>query len=610
MISGRMGEERRHTRLRSLLAPLCGAATLLALATPGAASADTLCVQPQASCTPANTYPTVQGALDAANANGNGVRDTVLLGAATYTENVSDASGNAVDIVGAGTGQTTVTSPGGFGTTTFSLGDTSSTISALTIQLPGSGANNTGLQLAGDANGIDVVDPPAGNSNLGVDLTDSGATLDGSTVTMTTSSVAARGSSGGTISDSRLSGAGGFQGQGTIRRTRISAINSATILQGASSIENSILEPLAGSSTFVGVSGSAFSSSFSVDLTNDTIAGDGTAGTVGVDMRATQFIGQAPALNAAVTNTIIRGMGTDLSAVVSDGPDPGTPTAQIVIQSSDFDPGKTTTFGGGQVSPGPGNLNADPLFVDLAGGDLSLTKNSPAIDQGDNGFAPSGPDLAGGQRIVDGDEDGHADVDMGALEFSRATTISSLKAVAIPAVADPGEPVAFIADASDSGDAPLTFGWAFDDGGSGAGDVEIHTFADPGTHTGTVTVHNPSGDQSSATASVRIRGPETPVDPGTPAEQCDGRDATVVGTSGDDVLHGTAGADVIVAGGGDDKVKAGDGRDLVCGGDGDDKLIGGAGGDQLLGEGGNDKLVGGPGKDRLVGGPGKDRRTP
>ena len=587
----------------------CTAAVLFALAAPGIASADTLCVQPQASCTGPNTYATVQGALDAANANGAGVRDTVLLGAATYTENVTDAAANNVDIVGAGTGQTTITAPTGYGTTVVSLGDSFSTISALTIQLPATGNSNTGLRLVGDANGIAVTEPSGGGSNFGVDLADSGATLSGSTVTMSSNGVAAKSFSGGTIEDSRLSGAGGFQGYGTIQRSRISSVNSATILQGASTIENSILEPLNGSGTFVGVSASSTFDSFSVELRNDTIAADAVAGTVGVDANASGFFA-SPTVSVAVTNTIIRGMGTDLRASVSDHP--GTPSAQISIQSSVFDPAKTATSGG-QIFPGPGNLNTDPLFTDLPGGDLSLKRNSPVVDRGDNGFAPSGPDLDGAQRVVDGDEDGDAVVDMGALEFSRATTISSLNAVAIPAVADPGEPVAFIADASDSGDAPLTFGWSFDDGLTGDGAVEIHTFQDPGTHTGTVTAHNPFGDEKSVTASVRIRGPETPVEPvepDTPDERCAGREATEIGTPDDDVIRGTNGPDVIVALGGDDKVISGGGRDVICGGDGNDKLLGGAGGDLLLGERGNDKLVGGGGKDRLIGGPDKDRRIP
>ena len=201
--------DRRLTR-QGLPALLCAGAIVCAMAAPSLAAADTFCVQPEASCAPANTHATVQGALNAANVNGAGVRDTVLLGATTYTENVSDAGGNPVDIIGKGTGQTTITSPGGFGTTTFAIGEGSSTVSALSIQIPG-GGNNTGLALVGDANGIAVTEQGGDFGHVGVDLQNSGARLNGSTVTMT-AGTAAQSFSGGTVRDSRLSGSGGSGG--------------------------------------------------------------------------------------------------------------------------------------------------------------------------------------------------------------------------------------------------------------------------------------------------------------------------------------------------------------------------------------------------------------
>src|SRR5437763_16833681 len=61
--------------------------TLLLLCAPAVASATDYCVQPAASCSPANTYPAsgtgVQAALDAAAGAGAGNR--VLLGSETYT---------------------------------------------------------------------------------------------------------------------------------------------------------------------------------------------------------------------------------------------------------------------------------------------------------------------------------------------------------------------------------------------------------------------------------------------------------------------------------------------------------------------------------------------
>jgi predicted RNase H-like HicB family nuclease len=66
---------------------------------------------------------------------------------------------------------------------------------------------------------------------------------------------------------------------------------------------------------------------------------------------------------------------------------------------------------------GTGNINADPLFVDPGSADLHLGPGSPCIDAGDN-EAPNLPayDFEGDLRIVDGDRDGVAIVDMGVDE--------------------------------------------------------------------------------------------------------------------------------------------------------------------------------------------------
>ncbi len=76
--------------------------------------------------------------------------------------------------------------------------------------------------------------------------------------------------------------------------------------------------------------------------------------------------------------------------------------------------------------PGAGNINADPKFVDGAGGDLRLQSGSPCIDKGNNyaDYYPRipglqllpGTDLDGSPRVVDGNNDGTATVDMGAYE--------------------------------------------------------------------------------------------------------------------------------------------------------------------------------------------------
>lgn len=92
----------------------------------------------------------------------------------------------------------------------------------------------------------------------------------------------------------------------------------------------------------------------------------------------------------------------------------------------------------------------------------------------------------------------------------------------------------------------------------------------------------------------------------TVTASCEGRAATITGTSAAETLRGTAGDDVIVGLGGNDTLQGNGGNDRLCGGEGNDALLGGGGDDTLEGDAGNDRLDGGSGGDELAGGDGSD----
>ena len=88
---------------------------------------------------------------------------------------------------------------------------------------------------------------------------------------------------------------------------------------------------------------------------------------------------------------------------------------------------------------------------------------------------------------------------------------------------------------------------------------------------------------------------------------CEGKIATIVGTSRGENIVGTSGNDVIAALAGNDIVQGNAGDDLICGGSGNDQLYGGDGNDRLIGESGDDELNGDSGTDQLVGSTGTDK---
>ena len=93
------------------------------------------------------------------------------------------------------------------------------------------------------------------------------------------------------------------------------------------------------------------------------------------------------------------------------------------------------------------------------------------------------------------------------------------------------------------------------------------------------------------------------------AGNCNGITATILGTSGDDVIAGTSGDDVIVGLDGDDTINGMGGNDIICGNLGDDIITAGSGNDEIYGGSDDDTIDAGDGNNYVEGNNGNDNIT-
>jgi hypothetical protein len=163
-----------------------------------------------------------------------------------------------------------------------------------------------------------------------------------------------------------------------------------------------------------------------VNVTNNTFSGNDSGDPAGADILF--MVGDSQNTSAAnIYNNIFWGGAAEDVLTVND--DSASVSIPVRIFNNDIDMTATTVTTGSDFTSG-GNLNVDPLFVDMAGGDLHITETSPVKDVGLN-TAPEIPatDIDGDARILDGT------VDMGADEFKAAVVPPPEPT---PATFDPG----------------------------------------------------------------------------------------------------------------------------------------------------------------------------
>ncbi len=94
----------------------------------------------------------------------------------------------------------------------------------------------------------------------------------------------------------------------------------------------------------------------------------------------------------------------------------GNPSGDLL--GSDTPTVRFTLFTDSPMSGTAGNFNGNPRFTDAANFDFSLQPDSDAIDRGEALAGPPFSDLFGHRRAIDGNGDGSALPDAGALEFA------------------------------------------------------------------------------------------------------------------------------------------------------------------------------------------------
>ena len=480
---------------------------LLTLALPAMASAETFCVHSPADCA-GSVQPTLQAALDAANANGAG-EDQIRIGAGTFDEPPAvNVLGNPVEIVGAGPGQTTLQSSTAPLGKVFDIREPGSVLSQLHVRYTGS-AIATGIELAGDALDVRVTNVDPSVAFVGMTMEGTADVVDARIDVESAPSLLSRAlfvvqGADVDIDDVLLEAPVGINvsgGDAVVDRARIRATQGVSVSSGAGvevrdseirvrDLSASNFSPTA---FFVGGNDATF---LDVDRVTAYAEGSGS-GAKGV---WAQPNGGANSATVDLRGSVLHNFQVAISLLE----DAGT-TVTLTSDWCAYDLTSVGFLNSPTYTPGTHMVDldgVDPAFRDAAGGDLRPLHSSPLVDAGDPAFLPAGAttDVLGSQRLRNGV------VDVGAHEYQRLAPQAEVSASANAAATEAA--IDFDASASfDLDEEPLTYAWSFDDGATATGAQAQHAFATPGQHTATVDVTDPSGLSASAEVTIDVTAP-------------------------------------------------------------------------------------------------------
>ena len=398
-----------------------------------------------------SNFPTIQSAITAASPG-----DKVLVSPGTYVENIN-FNGKSITVTSKrGSKKTIIDGSAKDSVATFASGEgPGSVLNGFTLRNGRSGFDTPGF---GDGGGIRISSSSptvTGNSivdnracsGAGISINFGSPLIQGNTISRNARQGCGGGSAGGglfigggpaaqiignVISDNTSIEGGGIRlnaaGTPTIRGNIISS-NAVTGVIPCSSgggiaivnISDALIAGnlIAGNSAGCGggISWLVPSSARGPLLVNNTIADNDSP--MGSGIFAVGFDAQT-----LLVNNIIVAPGSQTAVFCDAAYDPRPP----IFRFNDVWSPKGNAYGGvcADQTGLDGNISAKPLFVKPGAGNYHLKTGSPAIDAGDNN-APSLPanDLDGDPRVLDGDGNGTAIVDMGSDEFNPASATAA-----------------------------------------------------------------------------------------------------------------------------------------------------------------------------------------
>jgi hypothetical protein len=499
-------------------------AAALTLALPTTASARDYCLGVTAACPDgAMAVSSLRAAAQDMQANPSGA-NRVFIASGEWAGGVVFT--RTVEIIGAGRDATTITTPpAGSGATTSTpivLLSSSSVVRDLRVRMTGASSVGIDLSPGGNLQRVAVAADSPVDTTVGVKLDGTRATLDEVVVGLASGRAFSIYRGTATVTDSRLrGGADGIDvapstgNSVTVARSVITGADALVLYGGTASLESSVLHARGGDGLMMSITPSSFMPT-TATLRGVSIFGSGGTG-YGIDQHV------VPSYRTVLdAQDVLFGAGFARPVRVQN--DSSSTAAAVTGQLSDF--AVPNAFAGG---PGSGGLETwlelagkdvtgfsfsrryftpQVAVRDAAAGDFRPRIDSGIVDRGGIAALPAAIDLLGGARTVDGDGNGSALRDIGAVEYVPQAPV--VEASVSPGTPLPGAEATFAATVTDDPGDTSSIVWAFDDGTTASGATVRKAFATPGEHTATVTATDTTGLARTATRTVSILTPAPP----------------------------------------------------------------------------------------------------